>query len=163
MPKSFFIDSESNGDGDKLFATEYLAANKKELNREFTVQEIVAARSGKGYMVHTEYFICWIWKKAKLTSMLMDALKQYSSTSHGYHLFVTLTNENKDCFKLGVDTDITARWYDMGNGSYSLTQPDVRSMESGNPFLPTALYPPIGEEETPVVEEAIPLRTRKRA
>lgn len=163
MPKSFFLDSESNGDGDKLFATEYLAANKKELGRDFTVTEIILARSGKGFMVHTEYFICWLWKKSKLTGMLMEALKVYASTSKGFHLFVTLTNENKDCFKIGVDTDVECRWYELGNGSYSLTPSTSSSTEGENPFLPHALFPPIDPEETETVEEAIPIRSRKRA
>lgn len=163
MPKTFFLDSESNGDGDKLFAAEYLAANKKEIDRDFTVTEIVLARSGKGYMVHTEYFICWLWKKSKLTTMLMEALKVYVSTSKGFHLFVTLTNKNKDCYQIGVDTDVECRWYELGNGSYSLTPLTSSSGVNENPFLPTALYPPIGEEEPQTTKEVVPIRSRKRA
>jgi hypothetical protein len=163
MSKSFFDDDSSNNAGEKLFATEYLAANKKELNREFTVQEIVLARSGKGYMVHTEYFVCWLWKKAKLTQMLLEALKAYSSTSHGYHLFVLLTNENKDCFKIGCNTELETRWYDLGNGSYSLTPLNSSSTEGGNPFLPHALSPLMEEGETQTPEDVLPIRSRKRA
>lgn len=163
MPKTFFEDSSSNGDGDKLFATEYLAANKKELDKEFTVTEIMLARSGKGYMVHTEYFICWLWKKQKLTGMLIDALKIYASTSKGSHLFVQLTNKNKDCFVIGANTDVECRWYDLGNGSFSLTPSNTSSTEEGNPFLPHALYPPIDlEEEIPTVP-VLHTRTRKQA
>jgi uncharacterized protein YodC (DUF2158 family) len=163
MPKSFFEDTGSNGDGDKLFATEYLAANKKEIDREFTVTEVVIARSGKGYMVHTEYFICWLWKKSKLTGMLIEALNTYTKTSRGFHLFVQLTNKNKDCFVIGANTDVECRWYDLGNGSYSLTPSTSSSMESENPFLLPALSPPIGETENETIEEAIPIRKLKRA
>lgn len=163
MPKTFFEDSSSNGDGDKLFATEYLAANKKELDKEFTVTEIMLARSGKGYMVHTEYFICWLWKKSKLTGMLIEALKVYASTSKGSHLFVQLTNKNKDCFVIGANTDVECRWYDLGNGSYSLTPSNISSTETENPFLPHASYPPIDLEESQTTDEPIPLRARKRA
>lgn len=163
MSKSFFDDDSSNNAGEKLFATEYLAANKKEMGREFTVNEIVLARSGKGYMVHTEHFVCWLWKKSKLTQMLLEALNAYVSTSHGYHLFVMLTNENKDCFKIGCNTELETRWYDLGNGSYSLTPLNSSSTETGNPFLPHALSPLMEETPTETIEEAIPIRSRKRA
>lgn len=163
MPKSFFEDSSFNGDGDKLFATEFLAANKKELDKEFSITEIVLARSGKGYMVHTEYFICWLWKKSKLTGMLIEALKAYTESSRGCHLFVQLTNKNKDCFVIGANTDIECRWYELGNGSYSLNPSITLSTVEENPFLPHALSHPIGEEEETKFEQLTPLRTRKRA
>lgn len=163
MPTTFFQESESSGDGDKLFATEYLAANKKELGKHFSVTEVIAARSGKGYMVHTEYFICWLWKKSKLAQQFIEALKVYSSTSQGFHLFVELTNKNRDCFLIGVNTDIETRWYEVGNGSYSLTPLISSSTGEENPFLPHALYPPIGETEIQTSEEVVSLRSRKRA
>lgn len=163
MPKTFFEDSSSNGDGDKLFATEYLAANKKEIDREFTVTEILLARSGKGYMVHTENFICWLWKKQKLTTMLIEALKTYTETSRGCHIFVQLTNKNKDCFVIGANTDVECRWYDLGNESYSLTPLTISSTVNENPFLPSALSHPIGETPQQEVEELSPLRNLKRA
>jgi len=163
MPKSFFVENELSGDGDKLFASEFLAGNKKELGKHFTITDIVAARSGKGYMVHTEYFICWLWKKSKLTGMLLEALKEYSNTSHGYYLFAELTNANKDCFSIGVDTDVPTRWYDLGNGSYSTTQGTISSTTDTNPFLPHALSTSIqGETENPNTDSP-PNRSRKRA
>lgn len=163
MPKTFFEDSSSVLDGDKLFATEYLAANKRDLDKEFTVTEIILAKSGKGYMVHTEYFICWLWKKSKLTGMLIDALKVYVSTSKGSHLFVQLTNKNKDCFVIGANTDLECRWYEVGNDSYSLMPLDISSTESENPFLPHALYPPIVQDVEDMPLETVAKLPRKRA
>lgn len=163
MPKTFFEDSSSNGDGDKLFATEYLAANKKELDREFTVTEILLARSGKGYMVHTENFICWLWKKQKLTTMLIEALKAYTETSRGCHIFVQLTNKNKDCFVIGANTDVECRWYDLGNESYSLTPLTISSTVNENPFLPPALSPPMETVGPESFSQVTPLKERKRA
>jgi hypothetical protein len=161
MPIAFFEDSSSNGEGDKLFATEYLAANKKDIDKPFTVTEIVLAKSGKGYMLHTEYFVCWLWKKSKIATQLLEALKVYVSTSKGSHLFVQLTNKNKDCFVIGVNTDLQTRWYEMGNGSYSLTPLEHSSTGLENPFLPHALYPPM-EEELKEMVDALPTKNSRK-
>lgn len=162
MTKVFFQENPSSNEGEKLFATEYLAANKRELDREFSVTEIMAAKSGKGYMVHTEHFVCWLWRKSKITIMLLEALQAYVETGTGFHLFVTLTNKNKDCFLIGCNTDISAKWYDLGNGLYSLTPKELSSTEGENPFLPSALSPLIGKEDTEEEEIVTPIR-RKRA
>lgn len=163
MARLFFEEDTNSSPGEKLFATEYLAKNKKELGKHFTIQEITLAKSNKGYMLHTDYFVCWLWKNSKLTKMLLEALREYVETGKGYYLFVELTNANKDCFSIGMDSEISSKWYDMGNDCYSSTPRSTSSTESENPFLPHALSPLMETIQVEPPLETIPLRTRKRA
>lgn len=145
MALQFFEKSDGNST-DLEFANDFLKANPRENGKQFVVREIIRVQSGKGFMLRTDYFNCWLWKKSEIAKQLMEALEVYVSSSQGYSLFAVLDNSIKDGFKLAVDTDYTVRWYSMGNGSYSLTQSNITSMESGNPFLPLAPSPiPAGQ------------------
>lgn len=148
MALSFFdLDNESSSNGDKLFAKDFLAKNPKEIGKQFPIKELKFAKSGKGYMVHTDYFIIWLWKRSSVTQHLLEALTQYTQTGKGYALFAVLDKNAKDGYQLAIDPEIECSWYDMGNESYSLNIPSS-TVTSGNPFLP-AVYP-LPTEEAPV-------------
>lgn len=147
MAITFFEDS-SQTSGDLEFAKDFLTKNPKEEGRQFTVQQVVKASSGKGYMVSTSSFMCWLWNKSNTTKQLIDALQFYCEANQGYTLIAVLDKKAKDGYRLGVDFDLPCVWYTTKNGSFQLTPVEALSMDGGNPFLPTAPSP-IPVQEVP--------------
>ena len=109
-----FFDAQSNASnqGNKLFLNEWLEENKNNKTSQFFIQEFKKVKSGKGYLVVTEEFNCFIWSNAKETKLLLN---------------------------LGCDLGLPMTWDAMGNG-YTTLLDHVSSQtneSSGNPFLPT--------------------------
>jgi hypothetical protein len=141
MALSFFEEVDnSNGNGERLFVKEFLEANKKENGKQFFIKELKLVKSGKGYILETDYFMVWLWKKQSITQHLLEALKLYTTEGKGYALFVVLDNKSKDGYRLAIDPEIEATWYDLGKDCFSVEAPSSTNTLNQNPFLP-ATYP----------------------
>lgn len=141
MAIMFFHDeSNSRNQGNKLFLNEWLEENKNNKATQFFIQEFKKVKSGKGYLVVTEDFNCFIWNNAKETKLLLEALQAYVKEPNlGRTLYVVLKNPKKGEFNLGCDMALPMTWHAMGNG-YTTLLDHVSSQtdeSSGNPFLPT--------------------------
>lgn len=149
MALTFFEEIEStSGTGDKLFCNEFLTANPRENGKQFPVHNIRLVKSGKGYMLETDYFFCWVWKKSKIAGYLIEAIELYISSGKGYTLFAVADKTTKDGYRLAIDPEMESYWYELGNGSYSTQKPSCTETSTGNPFLPVALSPSIPTGET---------------
>lgn len=141
MAITFFDDSSNTGNqGNKPFLNEWLEENKNNKKTEFFIQEFKAVKSGKGYLVVTEEFNCFIWKNAKETKLLIEALQTYVTEPNlGRSLYVILKNPKKGEFNLGGDMALPMTWNAMGNGFTTLVNHASSQTEetSGNPFIPT--------------------------
>lgn len=141
MAITFFDDSASkNNQGQKLFLNEWLEENKNNKQTQFYIQEFVKVKSGKGYLVVTEQFNCFIWNNAKETKLLIEALETYVKEPNlGRTLYVILKSPKKGEFNLGADMELALTWHAMGNGFTTLLDhvSSQTSELSGNPFLPT--------------------------
>lgn len=151
MPLTFFEEiEESNGDGDRLFCKEYLEQNPRENGKQFPVRNIKLVKSGKGFIIDTDYFMCWIWKKSKIAGFLIEALETYVSQGQGFTIYAVLDKTTKDCFRLAADPDVPSYWYELGKLSYSTHAPSSLEGMKGNPFLPVAPSPNPEMTMTPV-------------
>lgn len=121
------------------FAADYLKANPKEDKKTFEISELQAARSGKGYILRTDKFLIWLWKKQKEASQILEALTFYCDKGKGYALVCQLDKKAKNGFRLGVDTEKPVTWYETVKGKkYATTQDILLPSEvesSGNPFI----------------------------
>lgn len=137
-----FFDAEnsSSNQGNKPFLNEWIEENKNNKTTQFFIQEFKAVKSGKGYLVVTEEFNCFIWKNSKETKLLLQALETYVKEPNlGRTLYVVLKNPKKGEFSLGCDLSLPMTWHAMGNGYTTLLDHVSLPTEelSGNPFLPT--------------------------
>lgn len=130
-----FFDESPESSGDLDFAADFLKANPNQHGKAFPITECLLARSGKGYMLKTDKFICWIWKKEKTTQLLLQALEVYVRDTYGYSIVAVLDKGAKNGFKLGLDPDSPCMWY--GSGKKYTTTEDIPTlgMDNGNPFL----------------------------
>lgn len=141
MAIKFFDDSASKSNqGSKLFLNEWIEENKTNKTTQFFIQEFIKVKSGKGYLVVTEQFNCFIWNNAKETKLLIEALESYVKEPNlGRTLYVVLKSPKKGEFNLGCDLELPMTWHEMGNGFTTLLDHVSSQTEesSGNPFLPT--------------------------
>ena len=141
MAIRFFDDSTSvSGQGNKPFLNEWLDENKANKKTQFFIQEFIRAKSGKGYLVVTEEFNCFIWKNSKETKLLLEALESYvKEPTLGRTLYVVHKSPKKPEFNLGCDLELPMTWHDMGKGFTTLLDhvPSEEQNQDSNPFLPT--------------------------
>jgi hypothetical protein len=164
MALSFFEEVESsNGSGERLFVKEFLEENKRENGKQFSIKELKLVKSGKGYILETDYFMVWLWKKQSLTQHLLEALKLYTTTGKGYALFAVLDAKSKDGYRLAIDPEIEAFWYDLGNGCFSLQSPSSTSSPDHNPFIPTTYPLPTGGTSEEAGGEVVGEKAKKKS
>lgn len=142
MAIQFFEEAYSHGI-DLDFAKDYLSNFPKENGASYNVSEIVLAASGKGYMIKTDRFICWLWKKQSTAKMLIEALEKYVEEGYGYMVVAVLDKDAKDGYKLGIDPEQPCNWFGKGK-KFTVIEDTFSSQETTqNPFfIPRALYPP---------------------
>lgn len=134
-----FFENEQNS-LDIPFLNDYLKEPKNR-NADGTlhdVLEIIYASSGKGYVIKTEAFMCFLWKNSKATKQILEALNFYWEQGNGYVFVVRVEAKTKNQYSLGVDFERTSYWQKKGESFYSSLNPveDIPLMESSNPFLP---------------------------
>jgi hypothetical protein len=122
MALSFFEEPEDNGTGSLDFLNDWLEANPKNKEKQFSVTEIRLAKSKKGYIVSTGKFMVFLWKKSKVATMLVEAMNVWINVEPdtGFDLVIALDPKSKDGYKLGVDKDKKVTWFQMGNGFTTL-------------------------------------------
>jgi len=123
-------DNDFYGDWIKLDTTKKLKGKTG-----YAVREIIRAKSGKGYLLCTDSFNVWLWKKSKIANQIIEALEIYT-TKGGYSIVVVPVNNKQDGYKIGVDKQETVLWYTNGK-KYSI-QPipeEEIEVEGVNPFL----------------------------
>lgn len=139
MALTFFEPKENTGNGETLFLNEWIEKNPKNKKQQFLVKEIIRVKSGKGYLVVTDEFSCFIWKNQALTKLLMEALEVWTNNPQtGYALYVYLPSPTKNDFTMASDKEEVTTWFVSKNG-YTTLELDAISREgdqSGdNPFL----------------------------
>lgn len=139
MALTFFEPKQDSGNGDTPFLNEWLEQHPKNKKQTFLVKELIKVKSGKGYLVVTDDFTCFIWKNQALTKLLIEALEIWvNEAKHGYAVYVYLKNPNKQDFTLASDKDEPVTWFNSKNG-FTTTElpPDLATdSETGkNPFL----------------------------
>jgi hypothetical protein len=137
MALSFFEEPEDNGSGSLDFLNDWLEANPKNKEKQFPIVEIKLAKSKKGYIVSTEKFMVFLWKKSKVATMLVQAMDVWINLEpgSGFEMLVVLDSKTKDGYKLGVDKEKHVTWFQMGNG-FTTLESNAHSQESDlNPFL----------------------------
>jgi hypothetical protein len=133
-----FFDDTSSQKTTTPFLDEFIKKNKNLKENTFPIIEIRRVKSDKGFLVITEEFSCFIWKNAKVTGQLIEALEFYVNNSTGYELVVFLPDKKKADFKLGVNFEKEMTWFTSKNG-YTLTQDGLdypEHLPDKNPFLP---------------------------
>lgn len=137
MALTFFEVNEDSGTGELLFLNDWLKENPKNKTTIFEVTDIKAVKSGKGYIAITRSFQVFLWKNSKVTKMLVQALDVWINhePDTGFQLLVVLDSGSKDGYKLAVDKDVKATWFQMGNG-FTTTEQFAYSQETDlNIFL----------------------------
>lgn len=139
MALTFFEPKENPGNGDLPFLNEFLEQNPKNKTQQFLVKEIVRVKSGKGYLVITEDFSCFLWKNQALSKMLMEALEHWvNNPDSGYCLYVFLKDPKKQDFTMASDKEQPTTWFASKNG-YTTMGEDASLVEEnqngGNPFM----------------------------
>lgn len=134
-----FFETESNN-SDVPFLSDLLKepSGKSLIGKTFTVNEVIAVASGKGYLLRTDEFITFIWKKQKLTNQLLEALNFYFEQGTGYTLCAVVDPKAKCGCQLGVDFETTSYWQKKGESFYNSTTALELEAKQGteNPFLP---------------------------
>lgn len=130
-----FFDVPETGTGELVFATEYLTNHPKEQGKVFRVKEVRLAQSNKGYMLYTDAFIGWLFKRNPIAVMLVQALEVYVRDTYGYAIVIELDKGADKSIKVGVDASEPCMWYGTGK-KFTLT-PDIPTFDptTGNPFL----------------------------
>jgi hypothetical protein len=137
MALKFFDETPSNS-GSLPFLDEFVKKAKNLKQKEYPVNEIRRVKSDKGYLVITEKFSCFLWKNAKETRQLLEALQFYIESGKGYQVVVFLPDVKKADFKMAVDFDVEVTWFTSKNG-FTTTQEESASRDINpdkNPFLP---------------------------
>ena len=133
-----FFNTESKSTGTSLpFLNDWIEENQKNKQQNFTIEEIIKVKSGKGYLVKTTVFSIFLWKNSVTAKQLVEALDVYvNKQEYGYPLFIHLQNPKKKEYMIGCDTEVKISWYATKNG-YSTTEDIVTNPSSTteNPFL----------------------------
>lgn len=137
MALTFFESNEDNGNGELEFFGDWIKKNPKPKNKEFVVTEMKAAKKGNGYMLITTDFQIWLWKKQKLTQLLLEAFNVWVNIEPdtGFSLMVVIDSKAKDGYKVAVDKEHKVTWFTMGNGYTSMEQSAYSEETDLNPFL----------------------------
>lgn len=122
------------------FLSEALESRPKLNEKLFDVYSFKKANSGKGYMLYTSDFICWLFKKDKILTQALEALDYYCKTGTGFQFVIYVDKKLKNKFSLGIDTDREVKYIPLENTSYRLAlQNDMediqREKKVTNPFL----------------------------
>lgn len=140
MALKFFEPEESNSNGSLDFLNDWLVENPKNKQTEFLITEVKRVQSNKGFIVSTEKFNVFMWKNAKLTKMLVEALDHYINESKfGYELYVVLKKPNKADFSIAANDESKITWFASKNGfttseENAISQDEV--VTTGNPLIP---------------------------
>lgn len=140
MALKFFEPEESNGSGSLDFLNDWLVENPKNKQTEFLITEVKRAQSNKGFIVSTEKFNVFLWKNAKLTKMLIEALDHYVNESKfGFELYVVLKKPTKADFSIAANDETKITWFTSKNG-YTTSEENAISQDevetTGNPLIP---------------------------
>lgn len=140
MPLKFFEPEESNSNGSLDFLNDWLVENPKNKQKEFLITEVKRVQSNKGFIVSTEKFNVFMWKNAKLTKMLVEALDHYINQSKfGFELYVVLKSPTKAEFSIAANDESRITWFSSKNG-YTTSGENATSLEevvtTGNPLIP---------------------------
>jgi len=133
-----FFDEVTPTSGTVPFLDEFVKKAKNLKQQKYPVSEIRRVRSDKGYLVITEKFSCFLWKNAKNTKQLIEALNFYIESGKGYEVVVFLPDTKKADFKMAVDFDVEVTWFTSKNG-FTTTPVESVSQDINpdkNPFLP---------------------------
>ena len=133
-----FFDEVTPTSGTVPFIDEFVKKAKNLKQQQYPVNEIRRVRSDKGYLVITEKFSCFLWKNAKNTKQLIEALNFYIESGKGYEVVVFLPDTKKADFRMAVDFDVEVTWFTSKNG-FTTTQVESASRDidpDKNPFLP---------------------------
>lgn len=141
MALKFFEPEEVNSNGSLDFLNDWLIENPKNKQREFLITEVKRVQSNKGFIVSTEKFNVFMWKNAKLTKMLVEALDHYINESKfGFELYVVLKSPTKADFSIAANDEKRITWFTSKNG-YTTSEENAISREevvtTGNPLIPT--------------------------
>lgn len=148
-----FFEAESNS-ADTPFLSDLLKEpnGKSLIGKTFIVNEVLAVSSGKGYLLRTDTFITFIWKKQKVTTQLLEALNFYFEQGTGYTLCAVVDPKIKCGCQLGVDFATTSYWQKKGENFYNST--NALELETKlvteNPFLP----PTFPQNQGSILEQA---------
>lgn len=162
-----FFDTESPSI-DLDFATDYLKANPKRDQDIFHIHSIKLAKSGKGYMLYTNEFMCWLFKKEKTATQLIEALEYYVKVGGGFQLVVKLDKKAKNNVVYGIDKDIPCSYFPLGKGFSCLEEDSETPLSNMNPFLVTLPSTPLIPVPAPYLDgeegsgEEIPPASQKR-
>jgi hypothetical protein len=124
-----FFDDESESSSQLPFVNEYVRTPGV-LGTVFDVESIAPSRKGNGLVLKTDRFIIFVWKKSKICSFILDAVK-HGEDDCGYPLVVEL--RKKDPFySIGLDTSRTAFFSKeeddfTGRVSYELVLPPLET------------------------------------
>ena len=117
-----FFETETNSSDTPFLSDLLKEANGKSLiGKTFVVNEVLAVSSGKGYLIRTDEFITFIWKKQKVTIQLIEALNFYFEQGTGYTLCAVVDPKVKSGCQLGVDFDTTSYWQKKEERFYNST------------------------------------------
>ena len=133
-----FFDEVTPISGTVPFIDEFVKKAKNLKQQQYPVNEIRRVRSDKGYLVITEKFSCFLWKNAKNTKQLIEALNFYIESGKGYEVVVFLPDTKKADFRMAVDFDVEVTWFTSKNG-FTTTPVESVSQDINpdkNPFLP---------------------------
>ena len=140
MALKFFQEEESNGNGSREFLNDWLTENPKNKKTEFLITEVKRVQSKKGFIVSTEDFNVFMWKNAKLTKILIEALEHYVNESKfGYELYVVLKKPNKADFSIAANDESRITWFTSKNGFTTSEENAISPNEveiTGNPLIP---------------------------
>lgn len=139
MALTFLNDSSQNtSSGQKVFLNDWIKENPKNKKTQHLVSEVKLVQSGKGYLLETDYFLAFIWKNAKVTKQLIEALEHWVDTPDtGYALYLIQDKPCSPNFKLATDKEEPFTWYRKKNG-FSVLGEDLSldtTEQVGNPFL----------------------------
>lgn len=138
MALTFFETEDTNDSLDLEFYGDWIAVDTaKKLKKPvpYPVVQILRAKSGKGYMVSTTHFNCWLWKNSKLCKQIIEALQHYVKNG-GYKLFVVPKNNKPDGYSIAVDKEISQLWYTDGK-KYTLSEipEELETDMDTNPYM----------------------------
>lgn len=140
MALKFFEPEESNSNGSLDFLNDWLVENPKNKQREFLITEVKRVQSNKGFIVSTEKFNVFMWKNAKLTKMLIEALDHYINESKfGFELYVVLKSPTKAEFSIAANDETRITWFSSKNGYTTLEENASSVVEADitvNPLIP---------------------------
>jgi hypothetical protein len=105
------------------FHSDFASANPSRCGELFRVTGIFLAKSGKGYMVQTTDFVCWVWKNSKIAKELIADVELAIPNGISSTLLCQLNSEGKDGYVLGWDTEIAATVVRDGDNSYFFSSP----------------------------------------